>query len=69
MAESGFCVFDCGTEIDPDRDYRKVVGFERHRQQGGTNALRLRQPQDEWACRWCVERQAKGLAVGQGTML
>lgn len=59
---SGACVF-CGDVVDPDGPltYRRVVGFERHRDAGGTNALRLRQPLEEFACYSCVDRAANGL--------
>lgn len=58
------CTF-CGAEIKLNRDYQKVVGFEKRRIQGGTNALRMREPQQEWACMHCIDRQSSGLNVSQ----
>ena len=56
----------CGTTIDPNQDFRKVVGWERRRDGGGTNALRLRQPQQSGpvasAC------TARGMAAQQGSI-
>lgn len=69
MTESGKCVFDCGRTIDPELDYRKVTGYERRRHAGGTNALRMREPHDVWACRFCIDKQAKGLDPGQGSLI
>ena len=59
------CEF-CGTPIrNPNTSYRKVTGWERKRTDGGTNALRCREPHDEWACTVCVDKEAKGIGVGQ----
>lgn len=53
------CVF-CNDDVDPKQGYRKVTGWEQRRAAGGTNAVRLREASDQWACRWCIEKQAKG---------
>jgi hypothetical protein len=59
------CEF-CGAEWKPERDYRLVTGWERYnRQVGGTNALRCREPQERFACMFCVENLAKGRSPGQ----
>jgi hypothetical protein len=58
------CVF-CGGPPGPN-PYRKVTGWERHRQQGGTNALRLREQHEEVACMHCIEREARGVSAQQG---
>jgi hypothetical protein len=59
------CVF-CGEPITSVRtSFRKVTGWERHRDAGGTNALALREPTDEWACWACVDRQRHGVAPMQ----
>lgn len=50
----------CLRLVEPEAAYRRVTGFERRRAGGGTNALRLRQPHDVWACSPCVERLAAG---------
>lgn len=65
---SGHCTF-CGVKINPDQDYRKVTGWERHRTQGGTNAIRLREVQPVWACRWCIDRQSRGVPPAQQSLV
>jgi hypothetical protein len=59
----------CGNMIDEDRDYRKVTGWEKRRAQGGTNALRGRETHDVWACRFCVDKQARGIAPEQTALI
>lgn len=68
MSAAGKCIY-CEKEIDPSRDYRKVEGFERSRSGGGTNAIRLREPKDEWACAPCVDKLSRGIAPEQGSLL
>lgn len=59
----------CGAEIASVRiAWRKVVGYERPRKQGGTNAIRLRRPVDEYACEICVTRLRAGVDPAQGTL-
>lgn len=41
--------------------FRKVVGWEKPRAEGGTNMIALRQPQDVYACWSCIDRLRKGL--------
>lgn len=58
----------CGEQIayeDVEDSYRLVVGWEKRRAQGGTNALRLRKPQEVFAHFECVEKEAHGVAAGQ----
>jgi len=63
------CVF-CGDGIPSLRNaYRKVVGFEKQRDQGGTNALALRRPLNEWACNTCVDKQKSGVDPRQEELL
>jgi hypothetical protein len=63
------CIF-CGDAIyDTDTAYRKVEGFERKRGGGGTNALRLRVPKDEWACAMCVDRESRGVSYAQSSLI
>lgn len=52
------CKF-CLTPVNPMTDYRKVTGWERKRDGGGTNALRLREVHDEWAHALCIDKQAR----------
>lgn len=59
----------CGQAgIDPERDYRRVIGWERRRSAGGTNAVALRQPLGEWAHRNCVDLTTSGISLDQGAM-
>lgn len=64
------CAF-CGTPVDPDQPtvYRKVVGWERKRDQGGTNAIRLRVPQPEFACQFCIDKESRGVSASQGALI
>lgn len=62
------CPF-CGCAVTPRDAYRKVTGWERvHRPAGGTNAIKLREPLEVFACRPCIDLQASGISVGQGTL-
>jgi hypothetical protein len=58
----------CGDPVSHRTDYQKVTGWVKSRAQGGTNALRGREEHDEWACRWCVDKLAKGVSPQQGGM-
>ena len=64
------CEF-CGTEVDPNSrlTYRRVVGWEHPRDAGGTNALALRQIQDRFACFSCIDKQRRGISLGQTTLV
>lgn len=63
------CVY-CRATIESTRHaYRRVVAWERKRKQGGTNAVRLREPLDEFACSRCVDAIADGRDPGQRPML
>ena len=64
----GCCVF-CDTPINVDQDYRRVIGWEKRRPEGGTNSVALREPQDEWACQFCIDKQKRGLPAGQGRLI
>lgn len=64
------CAF-CEEPVDADatRTYRRVTGWEHPRTAGGTNALALREPLDEFACSPCIDRQRRGLAPEQESLL
>lgn len=63
------CVY-CGCEIaSPRSAYRRVQAWERKRRAGGTNAVRLREPLDEYACAPCVDALAAGRPIGQAAIL
>lgn len=64
MSHNLRCTF-CGGEISVNRDYQKVEGFERKRDGGGTNAIRLRQPKGEWACTSCIDKESRGINAQQ----
>ena len=62
------CVY-CKGPIDGSLDYRRVIGWERQRSAGGTNAIALREPQDEWACAECVRKLKRGVTLEQTSLL
>jgi len=51
------------------RLYFQVVGWERARPQGGTNALRCRKRTGQVAHPFCVDRVARQIDPGQGSLL
>lgn len=57
----------CGEVVDERRQtvYNKVTGWEKKRDQGGTNALRLREPDNEFMCVICMDKLTRGLSAGQ----
>ena len=57
---AGSCTY-CGEPVDAQSDYRRVIAWERRREQGGTNAIRAPERLDQWACRWCVDKLAQGV--------
>ena len=65
----GRCVY-CDGPVDPDRDYRRMVGWARDRgAAGGVNALRVREACPEWACSGCVDKLAEGITPNQTAMI
>lgn len=54
--------------IVDDRDYRRVIGWERPRSGGGLHSLALRQTLGEWAHRECVDLTRSGISVDQESM-
>lgn len=57
----------CQQEIkSDDRVYQQVIGYEKRRQQGGTNALKLRELTGRVAHVHCVEN---GAPPGQSSLL
>lgn len=60
----------CGDRVLPtEQVYREVIGYEQHRAQGGTNALRLRKLTGRLAHRECVARASRSVAPGQESLL
>lgn len=60
MTVNVLCMY-CLREIEPSRAYRRVIGWERRREGGGTNALRGRRPTNDFACTRCIDRIVLGL--------
>lgn len=60
----------CGESLDADRTgvYQLVRGWERRRKSGGTNAIRLPERADRWACHACIEIRAAGFVEGQDSL-
>lgn len=51
----------CGNPIpDPDNHYQYTTGWTKRRAQGGTNALRLKQTEERFRHRVCVEQDHLG---------
>ena len=64
-----FCYF-CEKPLEhPEKEYRRVLGWEAKRHGGGLNGLRLREELEEFACRSCVEMESKGVSARQGGLL
>jgi hypothetical protein len=60
----------CGAPIgERERVYHEVVGFERDRRQGGTNALRCRRRTGKVAHIFCVDREAHQIGATQEALL
>src|ERR1700704_2190078 len=65
---AGLCLY-CKKPVDANKDYRKVEGWEKSRSGGGTNAIRLREPKDEWECTSCIDSHGRGISLEQGSLL
>ena len=63
------CVM-CSNAVDPTdvNVWQRVTGWERKRDAGGTNAIALRTPVQEFMCATCMVAAKRGL-VGQEAML
>ena len=61
------CTF-CGEPVGHP-PYFEVTGWERHREQGGTNALRLREQTGRVACSACIAKKSLGVSEDQETLL
>jgi len=48
-------------------NWQRVEGWEHKRNQGGTNALALREAKQEWAHALCIDRAKHGFS-GQGRL-
>jgi hypothetical protein len=67
---NGTCVY-CGGSIDAEHDYHAIVGWEKRRSGGGTNAIALRETAkpDRWACEDCINKLKRGVTPEQGSLL
>jgi len=59
----------CDAPIGDSRIYHEVVGFERDRKQGGTNALRVRRRTGRVAHFFCVDREEQKTSALQESLL
>lgn len=63
------CKF-CGDPVDKKSGFRRVSGWERiERPGGGTNAIAQREPTEEFSCRACLDKLARGISPEQGSLL
>lgn len=60
----------CGDPVDTDArtTFQRVEGWERKRDQGGTNAIIGRQVRQSWACYTCIDRLRHGIDPAQQTL-
>lgn len=61
----------CGRPLNEKTEtvWNLVEGWEKKRDQGGTNYLALRQPKDEFSCNACMSLLIMGLSSGQESLL
>lgn len=61
----------CTRQVDERQEtvWFKVTGWEKKRDQGGTNHLALRRPQDEYMCDRCMEALRNGISPQQESLL
>ena len=61
----------CQREIDEriETVWSKVTGWEKRREQGGTNHLALRKPLDEYCCHGCMTLMQQKIAPGQTSLI
>ena len=63
-----YCAY-CGDPVSLAVGYQRATGWVRaRRSMGGTNALRVRELRDEFACSVCIERLAAGLPAAQSSI-
>ncbi len=70
MSEGKACAGGCGKVItDTHSAWCSITGWERPREQGGTNHVALRKQTGEYMCDICMSKFQAGLAPGQGGLL
>lgn len=62
---------ECGRGLNTKTEtvWTKITGWERHRDQGGTNHVALRKQLEEFMCAGCMTLFQSGLAAGQKSLL
>jgi hypothetical protein len=63
---------ECGKELDqnlPGAWWVQVIGWERKREQGGTNHVALRVQQEVFMCNACMVLRQAGISPKQGALL
>lgn len=64
------CAGKCGRTIEDTRKaWNGVTGWERYREQGGTNHVACRRPTGEFMCDACMAKLRNGLDTAQGELL
>jgi hypothetical protein len=65
-----FCA-KCGRSMDEriETVWRQVIGWEKKREQGGTNHLALREPLNQYCCNGCMTLLAAGIDPAQESLL
>ena len=61
----------CGRAINEHIEtvWQKVIGWEKKRDQGGTNYIALREPLPEVMCAGCMQLMQDGLDPGQQSLI
>lgn len=61
----------CGRPLNEKTEtvWNLVEGWEKKRDQGGTNHLALRKPKDVFCCNACMSLMLAGLSTGQESLL
>ena len=60
---------DCGNQYSQNEVYNRVSGWERHRSGGGTNAIKLREPDySQIVCVGCMMEREIQTDSNQGSL-
>lgn len=61
----------CGRAMNENIEtvWQYTTGWVKKREQGGTNYIALRKPQQEFMCNGCMQLLLDGLDVGQQSLL
>lgn len=58
----------CGASVTAASAWHKITGWEQDRQQGGTNAVALRERTGEVMCNGCMAAAKAGVSPQQGQL-